>query len=90
MSNENDSKLLGSVVSDPQHSKKILRALRSFQLEQCFHDAILVIDDEEIPVQKNILAAASPYIRYAPEVLAYAMEVWLACFFCHRFSGSRD
>ncbi|XP_063053754.1 gigaxonin [Engraulis encrasicolus] len=63
MSNENDSKLLGSVVSDPQHSKKILRALRSFQLEQCFHDAILVIDDEEIPVQKNILAAASPYIR---------------------------
>ncbi|XP_028813897.1 gigaxonin [Denticeps clupeoides] len=53
----------GSLVSDPQHSQKILRALRSFWREQSFQDALLVIDGEEIPVQKNVLAAASPYVR---------------------------
>ncbi|XP_029109122.1 gigaxonin isoform X2 [Scleropages formosus] len=53
----------GSVVSDPQHSRKLLRALRSFWQEQCFQDAVLVLDGEEIPVQKNVVAAASPYIR---------------------------
>ncbi|KAM4618988.1 gigaxonin isoform 2-T2 [Polymixia lowei] len=53
----------GSKVSDPQHSQKLLRVLRSFWQEQCFHDALLVVDGEELPVQKNILAAASPYIR---------------------------
>ncbi|MBN3298232.1 GAN protein, partial [Amia calva] len=53
----------GSVVSDPQHSRKLLRALRSFRGEECFRDAVLVLDGEEIPIQKNILAAASPYIR---------------------------
>ncbi|KAJ8281223.1 hypothetical protein GJAV_G00064990 [Gymnothorax javanicus] len=53
----------GTVVADPQHSRKVLRALRSFWQEQCFQDAVLVIDGEEIPVQKNVLAAASPYIR---------------------------
>uniref|UniRef100_H3CFZ7 Gigaxonin n=1 Tax=Tetraodon nigroviridis TaxID=99883 RepID=H3CFZ7_TETNG len=50
-------------VSDPQHSQKLLRVLRSFWLEQSFHDALLVVGEEELPVQKNILAAASPYIR---------------------------
>ncbi|CAF92569.1 unnamed protein product [Tetraodon nigroviridis] len=53
-------------VSDPQHSQKLLRVLRSFWLEQSFHDALLVVGEEELPVQKNILAAASPYIRSAP------------------------
>ncbi|KAG2469752.1 GAN protein, partial [Polypterus senegalus] len=53
----------GSVVSDPQHASKLLRALRTFRKENCFQDAVLVLDGEEIPVQKNILAAASPYIR---------------------------
>lgn len=53
----------GSKVSDPQHSQKLLRVLRSFWQEQSFHDALLVVDGEELPVQKNILAAASPYIR---------------------------
>lgn len=67
MSSTSESKRVGSVVSDPQHARKIMTALRSFQLEQCFQDAVLVIDDEEIPVQKNILAAASPYIRYVVE-----------------------
>lgn len=52
-------------VSDPQHSQKLLRVLRTFWLEQSFHDALLVVDEEELPVQKNILAAASPYIRSA-------------------------
>lgn len=64
----------GSVVADPQHSRKLLRALRSFWQEQCFQDAVLVIDGEEIPVQKNILAAASPYIRYVHAVPTYAMH----------------
>uniref|UniRef100_A0A3B4WP70 Gigaxonin n=1 Tax=Seriola lalandi dorsalis TaxID=1841481 RepID=A0A3B4WP70_SERLL len=53
----------GSRVSDPQHSQKLLRVLRTFWQEQSFHDALLVVDGEELPVQKNILAAASPYIR---------------------------
>lgn len=52
-------------VSDPQHSQKLLRVLRTFWLEQSFHDALLVVGEEELPVQKNILAAASPYIRSA-------------------------
>uniref|UniRef100_A0AAQ4RL32 BTB domain-containing protein n=1 Tax=Gasterosteus aculeatus aculeatus TaxID=481459 RepID=A0AAQ4RL32_GASAC len=51
------------VVSDPQHAQKLLRVLRTFWLEQSFHDALLVVDGEELPVQKNILAAASPYVR---------------------------
>lgn len=50
-------------VSDPQHSQKLLRVLRTFWLEQSFHDALVVVGAEELPVQKNILAAASPYIR---------------------------
>ncbi|XP_016312927.1 gigaxonin-like [Sinocyclocheilus anshuiensis] len=53
----------GSVVSDPQHSQKLLRVLQSFRQDDCFQDAVLVLDGEQIPVQKNILAAASPYIR---------------------------
>lgn len=52
-------------VSDPQHSQKLLRVLRTFWLEQSFHDALLVVGEEELPVQKNILAAASPYVRSA-------------------------
>uniref|UniRef100_A0ABM5EUV8 Gigaxonin isoform X2 n=1 Tax=Pogona vitticeps TaxID=103695 RepID=A0ABM5EUV8_9SAUR len=53
----------GSVVSDPQHPARLLRTLRSFHQEGFFCDAHLVVDGEEIPVQTNILAAASPYIR---------------------------
>lgn len=53
----------GSVVSDPQHSQKLLRALRSLWREHSFQDSVLVLDGERIPVQRNILAAASPYIR---------------------------
>uniref|UniRef100_A0A672LGN1 Gigaxonin n=1 Tax=Sinocyclocheilus grahami TaxID=75366 RepID=A0A672LGN1_SINGR len=53
----------GSVVSDPQHSQKLLRVLQSLRQDDCFQDAVLVLDGEQIPVQKNILAAASPYIR---------------------------
>lgn len=54
-------------VSDPQHSQKLLRVLRTFWLEQSFHDALLVVGEEELPVQKNILAAASPYVRWEPQ-----------------------
>ncbi|XP_056622637.1 gigaxonin [Triplophysa dalaica] len=53
----------GSVISDPQHSQKLLRALQSFREDQAFQDAVLVLEGEEIPVQKNVIAAASPYIR---------------------------
>ncbi|TSK38445.1 Gigaxonin [Bagarius yarrelli] len=53
----------GSVVSDPQHSQKLLRSLRSFREDGSFQDAVLVLEGEQIPVHKNILAAASPYIR---------------------------
>ncbi|KTF72948.1 hypothetical protein cypCar_00046608 [Cyprinus carpio] len=53
----------GSLVSDPQHSQKLLRVLQSLRQDDCFQDAVLVLDNEQIPVQKNILAAASPYIR---------------------------
>ncbi|XP_075994440.1 gigaxonin, partial [Genypterus blacodes] len=60
---DSDGSAPGSKVSDPQHSKKLLRVLRSFWQEQSFHDALLVVDGEELPIQKNILAAASPYIR---------------------------
>ncbi|KAF4788795.1 Gigaxonin [Turdus rufiventris] len=52
-----------SAVSDPQHPARLLRALSSFREETRFCDAHLVLEGEEIPVQKNILAAASPYIR---------------------------
>uniref|UniRef100_A0A7N4PAI8 Gigaxonin n=1 Tax=Sarcophilus harrisii TaxID=9305 RepID=A0A7N4PAI8_SARHA len=52
-----------SAVSDPQHATRLLRALSSFREEARFCDAHLVLEGEEIPVQKNILAAASPYIR---------------------------
>lgn len=55
-----------SAVSDPQHPARLLRALSSFREEGRFCDAHLVLDGEEIPVQTNILAAASPYIRCAP------------------------
>jgi len=58
-----DSPTSGSKVSDPQHSQKLLAVLRTFWQEQSFHDALLVVDGEELPVQKNILAAASPYVR---------------------------
>ncbi|XP_032087343.1 gigaxonin [Thamnophis elegans] len=53
----------GSSVSDPQHAARLLRALSSFRQEGRFCDANLVLDGQEIPVQTNILAAASPYVR---------------------------
>lgn len=69
----------GSKVSDPQHSQKLLQVLRTFWQEQRFHDALLVIGGEELPVQKNILAAASPYIRsgYFRVSIAQASVAWV-------------
>ncbi|PIO05242.1 hypothetical protein AB205_0005290 [Aquarana catesbeiana] len=52
-----------TVVSDPQHAAKLLRAMSSFREESDFCDALLIVEEQEIPVQRNILAAASPYIR---------------------------
>ncbi|XP_006008116.1 gigaxonin [Latimeria chalumnae] len=53
-----------SVLSDPRHADKLLRALGSFGREtQLFCDAMLQVEGKEIPVQKNVLAAASPYVR---------------------------
>nr|AAH80381.1 MGC81691 protein [Xenopus laevis] len=50
-------------VCDPQHAAKLLRALGSFRGESGFCDALLLLEGQEIPIQRNILAAASPYIR---------------------------
>ncbi|XP_069463200.1 gigaxonin [Ambystoma mexicanum] len=52
-----------SVVADPQHAVKLLRALSTFRGDALFCDACLVLEGQEIPVPKNLLAAASPYIR---------------------------
>ncbi|XP_059849123.1 gigaxonin isoform X1 [Hypanus sabinus] len=52
-----------SVVADPQHANKLLKSLSSFREEPLFCDAVLVVEGEQIPVQKNLLAAASPYVR---------------------------
>lgn len=68
----------GSKVLDPQHSQKLLRVLRTFWQEKSFHDALLVVDGEELPVQKNILAAASPYIR------SDNLAVTFCCFQTHQ------
>uniref|UniRef100_A0ABI7WS97 BTB domain-containing protein n=1 Tax=Felis catus TaxID=9685 RepID=A0ABI7WS97_FELCA len=64
----------GSAVSDPQHAARLLRALSSFREESRFCDAHLVLDGEEIPVQKNILAAASPYIRRPKEPFLWLLR----------------
>lgn len=70
----------GSKVLDPQHSQKLLRVLRTFWQEQSFHDALLVVDGEELPVQKNILAAASPYVRSVQvEVTVAQVSAALLC-----------
>ncbi|XP_007887458.1 gigaxonin [Callorhinchus milii] len=52
-----------SMVGDPQHANKLLLSLRSFRLDPLYCDAVLVVGGEEIPVQKNLLAAVSPYVR---------------------------
>ncbi|XP_059507724.1 gigaxonin [Stegostoma tigrinum] len=52
-----------STVCDPQHSNKLLKSLSSFRNEPLFCDAVLVVEGQEIPVQKNLLAAVSPYVR---------------------------
>ncbi|XP_078526316.1 gigaxonin [Lissotriton helveticus] len=52
-----------SVLADPQHAVKLLRSLSSFRGDALFCDACLVLEGQEIPVPKSILAAASPYIR---------------------------
>ncbi|CAH2324533.1 gigaxonin [Pelobates cultripes] len=57
-----------TIVSDPQHAAKLLRALGAFREESDFCDALLVLEEQEIPVQRNILAAASPYIRSSPAI----------------------
>ncbi|KAL8194768.1 UNVERIFIED_CONTAM: hypothetical protein K2H54_047613 [Gekko kuhli] len=62
----------GSAVSDPQHPARLLRALSSFREEGRFCDAHLVLEGEEIPVQTNILAAASPYISEQEFCCEYA------------------
>lgn len=64
-----------SKVSDPQHSQKLLQVLHTFWREQSFHDALLVVGEEELPIQKNILAAASPFIRYRSQDVTIAQDL---------------
>ena len=72
----------GSKVSDPQHSQKLLRVLRTFWQEHSFHDALLVVDGEEMPVQKNILAAASPYVRSEHLPCSFSRDVIIQLLSC--------
>uniref|UniRef100_A0A671L2R3 Uncharacterized protein n=1 Tax=Sinocyclocheilus anshuiensis TaxID=1608454 RepID=A0A671L2R3_9TELE len=43
------------IVSDPQHSQKLLRVLQSFRQDDCFQDAVLVLDGEQIPVLGQVI-----------------------------------
>ena len=45
------------------HAKKLLRVLNDTRKCEHLCDAVVIIDGEEILVQKNILSAASEYFR---------------------------
>ena len=47
----------------PLHSNSLLQSLNETRKNRQLCDGVVVIGDEEIPVQKNVLAAASPYFR---------------------------
>ncbi|XP_077983448.1 gigaxonin-like [Glandiceps talaboti] len=47
----------------PQHAKKLLQNLQELRHNKALCDFTLVIDGVEIPVQRNMLAAGSPYFR---------------------------
>ena len=49
--------------SHPLHAKSVLIALSESRKNPNLCDGIVIIEDKEIPVQRNVLAAASPYFR---------------------------
>ena len=50
-------------LSHPRHANTLLNALNESRKVPVLCDGVVVIRNTEIPVQKNILAAASPYFR---------------------------
>ena len=50
--------------SHPLHATSLLNQLNEGRKNAALCDGILLIGGEEIPVQKNILSAASPYFRF--------------------------
>ena len=50
-------------MSHPLHANTLLLSLNEIRKNPQLCDGIIVIDGVEIPVQRNILAAASEYFR---------------------------
>jgi hypothetical protein len=50
-------------LSHPLHAKTLLDALNENRKNSSLCDGIVAINDIDIPVQRNVLAAASPYFR---------------------------
>ncbi|XP_070574823.1 gigaxonin-like [Ptychodera flava] len=53
----------GLKYSCPQHAKDLLQNLQELRRNNGFYDFTLVIDDKDVPVQRNVLAAGSSYFR---------------------------
>ena len=53
-------------LSHPLHANSLLSALNENRKLPNFCDGVVCVSGEEIPVQKNILAATSPYFRLVP------------------------
>lgn len=49
--------------SHPLHANSLLQSLNDTRKNAQLCDGLVVIGADEIPVQKNVLAAASPYFR---------------------------
>uniref|UniRef100_A0A8C4PZY5 Gigaxonin n=2 Tax=Eptatretus burgeri TaxID=7764 RepID=A0A8C4PZY5_EPTBU len=50
-------------IKDPQHANKLLDNMRSFREDPQYCDSVLVVDGQEIPIQRSLLVAMSPYLR---------------------------
>ena len=58
----------------PLHANSLLQSLNETRKNPHLCDGVVVIGQTEIPVQKNVLAAASPYFRF---VLVYCKKLIL-------------
>ena len=46
------------------HSKKLLMKIRELQTDDCLCDFVLIVDGQQFPLHKVVVAAASEYFRY--------------------------
>ena len=53
-----------SKFTQPLHAKSILAALNEGRKNPSLCDGIVIVGEKEIPVQRSMLAASSPYFRY--------------------------